>query len=249
MAESRPTLLLDGRLALRQPERGHRAGTDAVLLAAAAGPVGGLAIDAGAGVGTAGLIVALANPAASVTLVEIDPAAAAFARENVGLNGLSARASVVEADLLSAAARRAAGLVDAGADLVLTNPPWLAPGESRASPDPARALAHVRGPGGLDAWMRAVAALTKPGGRMAAIVRAEDLTDMLAACAGRFGELAILPVHPRAGEAAIRLLLRGRKGGRAKPRIFPGLVLHGSDGRFTPLAGALHRGEATLAFG
>ena len=246
MPEARIDAFLDGRLLLRQPARGHRAGTDAVLLAARLAARSGQLIDAGAGVGAAGLVLAQRAPELIVTLVEIDPETAALARENIELNDLGGRVAVVEADFLSAARRRAAGLPEGKADFVLTNPPWLSPRRSRASPDPGRSLAHVRGPEGLDGWMRAVAALLAPGGRVATILPAEDLTDLLAACAGRFGDLAIRPVHPRAGEAAIRLLAEGRKGSRAAPRLMPGLVLHEADGSFTPLAAAIHRGEATL---
>ena len=237
---------LDGGLRLRQPTRGHRAGTDAILLAASLDAREGHLIDAGAGVGAAGLALATRAPGLAVTLVEIDPATAALARENIALNGMGDRVRVAEGDFLSAAGRRATGLADRSADFVVTTPPWLTPGRSRASPDARRALAHVLGPGGLDGWMRAVAALLKPGGRLATIVRAEDLTELLAACSGRFGDLAIRPAHPRAGEAAIRLLATGRKGSRATPRLLPGLVLHEADGSFTPLAAAIHRGEATL---
>ena len=49
--------LLGGRLSLLQAPTGHRAGTDAVLLAAAAGIPEGPFVDVGAGVGTAGLIL------------------------------------------------------------------------------------------------------------------------------------------------------------------------------------------------
>jgi tRNA1(Val) A37 N6-methylase TrmN6 len=45
---------------------------------------------------------------------------------------------------------------------------------------------------------------------------------------------------------AIRLLLSGTKGSRAPLTILPPVVLNGPDGRFTPEAEALHRGEATL---
>ncbi len=241
-----PDLFLNGALALRQPVKGHRAGTDAVLLAAAIGAPDGALLDAGAGVGAVGLMMAKRAPGLAVTLVEADPLTAALARDNIALNGLSARARVIEADLLCAPARRAAGLPDRCADIVVTNPPWLTSGRSRAPPDPRRALAHVLGDGGLGAWMRAVAALTKPGGRMAIILRADALKALLEACEGRFGALALLPVHPRDGQAAIRLLAAGIKGSRAPTRLLPGLTLHGEDGAFTPRAQALHRGEAAL---
>ena len=53
-------------------------------------------------------------------------------------------------------------------------------------------------------------------------------------------------VHPSADRSAIRFLLSGVKGSRAPLSILPPVILNGSDGRFTPEAEALHRGEATL---
>ncbi len=237
---------LDGAVRLRQPTQGHRVGTDAVLLAAAVADPLGMLIDAGAGVGAVGLMMAQRAPLLRAALLEIDPMTAALARDNVALNGMSDRVNVIEVDILSASSRRAAGLADASADIVVANPPWMAAARSRASPDARRALAHVLGPEGLAGWMRAVMALTKPDGRMAIIVRGEDLADLLKACAGRFGGLAIVPVHPRAGAPALRLIAVGRKGSRAAACVMPGLVLHEADGRLTPQADALHRGRATL---
>jgi tRNA1(Val) A37 N6-methylase TrmN6 len=61
--------LLGGRLRLQQPAKGHRAGTDSVLLAASL-PLrpGGLLADLGAGAGTVGLIAALEQPDLAVML-------------------------------------------------------------------------------------------------------------------------------------------------------------------------------------
>jgi tRNA1(Val) A37 N6-methylase TrmN6 len=58
----------------------------------------------------------------------------------------------------------------------------------------------------------------------------------------------VLPIHPRAGEPAHRIIVRGVKGSRAPLRILPGLMLHEGAG-FTPLVEALHRGEAVLGEG
>ncbi len=246
--ESVEDAILGGRLRLRQPTRGHRAGTDAVLLAASIGLTEGVLCDAGAGVGALGLAAALCRPALQVTLIERDPFTADLARANAALNGLTDRVRVVEADLTRASARRAAGLGDGFADCVATNPPWLTPGRARVSPDARRAAAHAHedGGGGLEAWMRAVAAMTRPGGRLALIHRADHLMEVLTACEGRFGALSVLAIHPRSGEAAHRIIIRGVKGSRAPLRILRPLILHESEG-FTPLAEALHRGEAVLA--
>src|ERR1700730_4685124 len=65
---------LGGRLRLRQPRSGHRAGHDAMLLAAgtSAHP-GDRVLDFGAGVGVAGLAVAKRIAGIEIILVEIDP--------------------------------------------------------------------------------------------------------------------------------------------------------------------------------
>lgn len=249
--DSRPDHWLGGRLALRQPARGgHRAGTDAVLLAASAGARAGETVcDLGAGTGAVGLAVALACPEARVMLVERDGQAAALARINAEANGLAARVGVVEADVTAPGSeRRAAGLLPDTIDLVLTNPPFFEPGRHRASPVAAKASAHgFSASGGLDSWLRTCADLVRPGGRMVMIHRADALPACLDAMAGRFGGIRVTPVQARAESAAIRVLVAGVRGSRAPFVLAPALVLHGPDGRFTPEVEAMHRGEAPPA--
>lgn len=238
---------LGNRLVLRQPRRGHRAGTDAVLLAAAAIPLPGeLVCDLGAGTGAVGLIVA-ARHGARVVLAERDPALVALARENIAVNGLGDRVEAVCVDLLRPAAERhRAGLAAGAAGLVLTNPPYLEAGRSRASPDPARAAAHTLPGGALARWLSASADALAPKGRLALIHRADHLDRCLAALARAFGGLVIRPVLPRADAVAMRIVILARRGSRAPLALHPPLVLHETDGRFTPEAERLHRGEGQL---
>ena len=75
VADTSEDAVLGGKLRLRQPLRGHRVGHDAILLAAATGGrAGELAVDLGAGVGAAGLALAVRVEGLKVTLVEIDQA-------------------------------------------------------------------------------------------------------------------------------------------------------------------------------
>jgi tRNA1(Val) A37 N6-methylase TrmN6 len=238
---------LGGRLTLRQPPRGaHRAGTDAVLLAASAGARDSETVcDLGASAGAVGLAVARACPEARVMLVERDPEAASLARLNAEENGLSARVRVIEADVTAPGReRRGAGLLPDSVDLLVTNPPFFEPGRSRASPVAVRAAAHgFAEPGGLEAWLRTCADLLRPGGRLVLIHRADALPACLDALAGRFGALQVTPVQPRAEAPAIRVLVAGVRGSRAPFVLAPALVLHGPDGRFTEQVEAMHRGE------
>jgi tRNA1(Val) A37 N6-methylase TrmN6 len=245
---SRPAdAVLGGKLRLRQPPRGaHRAGTDAILLAHLLDAEPGDRIcDLGAGPGTVGLACAVLRPGIALTLVERDPALVALARENAGLNGIDAR--VIEADVLAPAqARIAAGLTPDTFDGVLTNPPYFEAGRYRPSPDPGKAGAHGFPAEALDGWLRTCAAILRPGGRLGLVHRADALPRCLGALAGRFGDIAVRPVHARAGEPAIRVLVCAVKGSRAAFSLKPPLVLHGPDGRFTDEAEALHRGVVTV---
>jgi tRNA1(Val) A37 N6-methylase TrmN6 len=238
-----PDAFLGGLLRLHQPPRGaHRAGTDAVLLARLLAPAASDRLcDIGAGTGAVGLGCAALVPGLRPTLVERDPDLVEQARANAALNRIEAR--IIAADVLAPAAeRRARGLLPDSFDLVLTNPPFFAAGSHRASPQSGRAAAHTFADGSLEAWIRACTAILRPGGRLGLIHRADALTTCLDALKGRYGGLAIRPVHARAEAPAIRILISATKGSRAAPSLLAPLVLHGPEGGFTPEAEALHRG-------
>jgi len=244
---------LGGRLTLVQPRRGHRVGTDAALLVAAAGTPEGRIVDVGAGVGAVGLALAKRSALASADLVEIDPELARLAESNAARNGLQARARVLRLDALDRRERREAGLLDEAAECVVTNPPFFEAKAVRVSPDEGRARAHVlpRAEAGaaLADWIQASLAILAPGGRFVMIHRPDALGAILAAIGGRLGALALLPVHPRAGASAHRLLVSGVKGSKAPLRLASGLILHGAGGRLTAEADAIHRGEALIDWG
>ncbi|KPF66747.1 hypothetical protein IP69_14505 [Bosea sp. AAP35] len=237
--------LLDGRLILRQPRRGHRAGSDAILLAAAVPELGeGPLIDIGAGVGTIGLAVALAQPALQVVLLERDPDLAALASQNIALNELGARVSVLAGDIAGPAA--ALGLAPARFACAAMNPPFYPPRDIKGSPVPNRRAAHVA-EGPLDPWLKAARRLLQPGGRIVLIHRAQALAEVLQGLATGFGDVAIRPVHARANRPAIRIIVTAVLGSRKPAELLPGFVLNRAEGGFTPESEAVHRGETRLS--
>jgi tRNA1(Val) A37 N6-methylase TrmN6 len=241
-AETTDDAALGGRLRLLQPKRGHRFGHDAVLLAAATDArAGEHVVEFGAGVGLATLAVLTRVAGTRATLVEIDPALGALARENAERNGLAERAAVVVADV-------AALPPLAAADRVLMNPPYNDPRRHRASPDVQRAGAHMAQDGTLRTWCAAADAILKPGGVLTLIWRAEGLTDVLAAATGRFGRIAVLPVHTRAGAAAGLVLVRAERG-PANVVTLPGLTLNDPQNRPTAEAERILRDAQGLSFG
>jgi tRNA1(Val) A37 N6-methylase TrmN6 len=238
---------LDGKLVLAQPKRGHRVGTDAVLLAAAVGAPEGRIVDVGAGVGAVGLGLASRRSEPSVDLVEIDSDLARIAALNVERNGLRARVRVLTLDVLKSGERRRAGLLDESANCVVTNPPFFEARTVRVSPVESKARAHAFPPTtSLGDWMQASLAILAPGGLFAMIHRPDALATVLAVAENRLGALAVVPVHPTSGRPAHRLIVAGVKGSRAPLRVTAGLVLHGPKGRLTPEADAIHRGERCI---
>lgn len=246
---------LGGALDILQPARGYRAGLDAVLLAAACGArAGGGArvLDAGAGVGVAGLCVARRIADAHVTLVEREPALAEMARENIVRNALAEHVHVVELDITEGGAgiHRAgevqAGIRPAAFSHVLANPPYFAEGRGTRPPGDLKAAAHQMADGALEQWCRFLATAAAGDGLVTVIHRAEALGALLEGLDGRFGALRVLPLHPRAGVDAHRVIVQGRKGSRAPLKLLQGLVLHGAGNAFAPAIEAVLREGAAL---
>jgi tRNA1(Val) A37 N6-methylase TrmN6 len=221
---------LGGGLRLRQPRSGHRAGHDAMLLAAATSVrPGDRVVDFGAGVGAAGLAVAKRVAAIEIVLVEIDDALATLARGNAVLNGIGAE--VIAMDIASGAgAFAAAGLPPDSVDVVLMNPPFNNASRHRSSPDKSRETAHVAESTTLESWTHAARRILKSGGVLTLIWRADALAEVLAALERGFGSLAILPVHGDPTAPAIRVLIRAIKGGRAPTQIYAGVMLNDESG-------------------
>jgi tRNA1(Val) A37 N6-methylase TrmN6 len=228
--------VLDGKLVLRQPLRGHRFGHDAILLAAAvAAQAGECAVELGAGVGAAGLALARRVEGLDVTLVERDPALAALAAGNANRNGLSGRVRAVDLDIAaSAAAFAAAGLAPGSADHVLMNPPFN-PAQN-PSPDRARRAAHVRSDQTLVQWLGTARRLLRSGAAVTLIWRADGLGDVLAALSNGFGAITVLPIHGKAGGPAIRILTRAIRDRNGPLALLAGLALTDAHGKPTVAA-------------
>lgn len=241
----------NGGFFLVQPSgAGHRAGMDAMLLAATVPKAAsGLLADLGAGAGAAGLAAISRLPALSVALIERSTAMADCARRSVALTEnahLAARARVIEADVtLHGKQRREAGLADYAFDYVILNPPFNA-GRDRKTPDPLKAEAHAMETDDLfERWLRTAAAILKPGGQVSIIARPESMTDILIALGKRFGGVEFTPVCPRSGDDAIRILVTAIKGNRARMSLRDRILIHeGPANEFSTQMSDLANGRA-----
>ncbi len=243
-------LIYGGAVRVRQPARGYRVNVDTVLLAASLPATGtkdgARVIELGCGVGAALAVMAHnhadAGPNTRFCGLERDPGAAALARANVALNGLSERIQIIEADALDPG-------LDLGVfDRVLVNPPYAYAGEG-AEPAAARRAAHIADRPIAD-WIKLWSNRMGAHASMTMIHRPERLTEILSALEGRLGGVQIFPIRANSRAPAHRLLVRAWKGSRAPLTLLAGLVLHpiGADRKHTPEAEAILRGRDFIDF-
>ncbi|MCT8331013.1 tRNA1(Val) (adenine(37)-N6)-methyltransferase [Albidovulum sediminis] len=230
---------LGGRLRIWQPKQGYRAAMDPVLLAAACpARQGQTVLELGCGAGVAALCLAVRVPGVSVAGVEIQPDYGELARRNAAGNGVALE--VAEGDI----AHLPPGLRTRSFDHVIANPPYYPAHAGTAARDAGRERA-LREETPLSLWFEVALRRLKPGGWLTVIQSADRLADMLDLKGA--GSITILPVAPRTGRDATRVILRARKGGRAPLRLLAPFILHTGDRHerdgesFTPAAQAVLR--------
>jgi tRNA1Val (adenine37-N6)-methyltransferase len=158
-----------------------KVGTDGVLLGAWAEAVlpasrpdaPARLLDVGTGTGLIALMLAQRYPDAHITALEIDPAAAAQAADNVARSPWADRIEVRCQDFRYFHA--AAPSFDLSAapsfDLIVSNPPFYV--DALPAPDPRRNIARHAATLSYELLFRRSAALLSPTGRLAVIVPAE----------------------------------------------------------------------------
>ncbi|XAT61821.1 methyltransferase [Rhodobacteraceae bacterium Araon29] len=211
---------LGGKLLIKQPRNGYRAGVDPVLLAASvnAKPMQSV-LELGCGVGVASLCLGRRVPDLQLTGIEIQSDLAQLAQENAAHNQLTM--DVVIGDL----AVLPQGLKSSQFDHVIANPPYFDRLKTTPAPDPSRERSMGEQTP-LKSWASVAAKRVKPKGYVHFIFRSERLPELLNALPKELGSLRILPFSARVGRASELLILRARKSGRAGFCLEAPIVMH-----------------------
>ena len=235
--------LLGGRVVLVQPSSGYRAAIDPVLLAAAAlVDAGQRVVDLGCGVGAAALCLAARVDGCALWGLERQPDRAVLARDNAARNGVADRLTVVEGEV----AALPASLPPQNFDHVISNPPYMADGIGTLPECSGRMSANWEGETGLSVWLAAARRLLRPKGWLTLVHRADRVDELCAMLHPAFGAVTLIPLWPKAGRPARRIIVRARLAARSPAVIHPGLVLHDDAGGFTDSAEAVLRGAQPL---
>ena len=244
--------VLDGALKIIQPVAGYRVAIDPILLAASVDIAPNMNIlDVGCGVGTVGLSVltrAQKNnvPVQNLTGVDSQKRLIEIAADNLALNGFDAVGRYVCADIASP------GDVfgDSKFDRIATNPPYLDAASADPSPDAIKAASNVESTADLAVWIQFCARMLKPKGILTMIHRADRMAEIChRLVASGFNQITILPLLPKSGEMAKRILIQATAAKTAKTILHPGFVLHNADGGYTDAAQQILAGCRRLDMG
>lgn len=239
---------LGGRLTLRQPKHGYRAGVDPVLLAAAVkARAGASVLELGCGPGAAILCLAARVPDLVLHGVELQEDYATLARENATSNDIALTVWQASVDALPA------DLNQMTFDHVIANPPYFFQPRYRMNLRDGRGTAMAETVK-LAAWIDTATRRLKPKGWLTLIQDITRLPDVLRALDGRMGTLSVYPIAARVGRAPDRFILRARKAGMTPFALSASVVMHQGDAHlkdgddYTPEIAAVLRNGAQFPF-
>ncbi len=219
---------LGGSVRLYQPKSGYRVSMDTVMLAAAVPAKPGEKVIEG-GMGSAGAAICLARrvPGTRVIGIEKQDDMLRYAERNISYNNLNDFIEARKGCITDLASEE--GAYDHG----MVNPPYLSEGKAIRPPAATKGLAHMDESVSIKDWMRFCVHKVKNKGTVTIIYRADRVDEVIAHLYRRVGELKIMPLWPRFGVPAKRVIIQGRKGMHGATSILPGLALHGEVERYT----------------
>ncbi len=212
-----------GNLRVLQPAEGYRFSIDSLLLTDFASPRSkDMVLELGAGCGIISMLLAEKHPKIHVTAIEIQPALAALAQENVKMNRLDSQVEIIQGDL-----NKIAKILSACSfDYVVSNPPYRPPDTGRICRNSQEALARHEILTTLEDVIQAARYALKPRGKVAFIYPADRSVRLLAEMHKR----GIEPkrarfVHPGPKREARLILTEGCKDAGVEIRVLPPLIL------------------------
>ena len=236
--------LLGGRVIIRQPAQGYRVAIDPLLLSAAISAEPGESIlDVGAGVGAAGLCLAVRFPHCRVIGIERQKDLVRLATDNILLNNLRDRVEILHGNLQNPPPRLAGGSYSQ----VISNPPYFEANYGRLSPSVSKSLSNHENQADMDTWFKFCLLMLKPMGKITFIYRADILDRLMSLFCGKVGNIRIFPLWPSKEQPAKRVIVQGIKGVKGGVSLLNGMFLHNEDGSFTQEADSILRNGQSIS--
>lgn len=219
-----------------QSREGFRYGIDAVLLADYVKTTMNAryqtGVELGSGNGIVSLLLAGRGFCCSMTGVEFQETAVEMAERSSEINGLSEKARFVCCDVACLEDRFPQ--MRASADLVVSNPPYIARGSGIPSNASGINAARQETTADLDVFIKTAAWLLRPRGHFVLVHRPSRLVDIMAGCReNRLEPKRIRFVHPRKESPPNILLLQCVLDGGKELKYDDPLYVYDADGGYS----------------
>lgn len=231
---------LGGKIRLKQPKSGFRAGTDTVLLASAikAKPYEAV-LELGVGSAVGLCCLAARVPNLELVGVEKQPEVAKIANENI--ENCKFNGKIIEADIFDLPKE----LRLRQFDHVMLNPPFFESSAHSAPNDPSKAISHIAHETLAD-WLDVARKRLRAKGILTIIHRASMLGEILNGLEG-FGNIKILPITGGRNLEAKSVLVCASWQSRSALKILPFLMTHDFEGNATSSLQNIARDGQALA--
>ncbi len=223
---------LGGKLKIKQPISGYRAGIDPVLLSAMlADDFTGEVLDLGCGVGIVGLCALSRISNIKVTGIEKQASSVELAKQNIIANNMQNSYEVFIKDICNS--EQEDPIKGRMFNAVLTNPPWFESNNSKASKQSSRATARHETDNLLELWLNYAIKKLAPKGRLVIIHRVARLPNILQYIDNRVGNIKVIPLVSKRGIAAKNMILSAQKDRKTPFAIEPELCIHNEDNSYS----------------
>lgn len=221
--------ILGKRLTLAHLPNGFKTSMDSVLLAAACkARAGDAVLDMGCGVGGAGFCLLARVKGVRLIGVDIQDAQIKLAIQNAQTNDFANDATFETSDIIDFKREKEY-------HHIIMNPPYLDGGKHLRSPhaEKATAMGHQENEHSIKEWIEVAHFNLKSNGTITIIHRADQTDEIIRVMGKRFGAIELIPLWPKIGVKAKRVIIRAIKDRRSPLTLHSGLTLHDDDGQYT----------------
>ena len=230
MKDIQLTTALGGKIKIWQPLKGYRCAIDPILMAAFVPEKCTHILELGIGGGMASLSLAYRLPQVHITGIDIQSENIELAIKNCNENAFSDRFKLIVGDFKNKQ------LPGHHFDCVMMNPPYYDAEEYLSSPSIHKTISHGENGTPLNQWINEAYRCLKSNGYIVIVHKTDRLDDLLTFLHVKYGQIEVYPLWPKEGRVSKRVLIRARKSSKTPTKLYPGLVLHESDGSYTSKA-------------
>ena len=197
----------------------------------------------GTGSGVIPLVLSGRRNDVKIIALEIQREMAEMAQRSVFLNGMQNQISIIEADFCQASALFGTAIFD----LVITNPPYRSLNRGLINPVHEKAVARHEMQAELEKWVKEVARILKPKGRLTMVYRPQRLAELISVLkANQLEPKRMILIQSKSNRAPYLVFLESVKDANPELIVERPLIIYQKTGEYTDELWNLYRGGGRI---